>query len=154
MRVTDRILWRDFTPNVSRRCCSALQAALRRGCLHRSNYRLALQVCGRPGSVMLENPSLHSLYYHEGEGVAETSLFMLRSVESWRISASASRFNPGSLGFRLNPFKRSFKVIKSCGVTVIGPVKRCPDQQENAPPPPARQGKTSLSSRDNLVRDG
>lgn len=70
---------------------------------------------------MLENPSLHSLYYHEGEGVAETSLFMFRSVESRRISALASSFNPGSLGFRLNPFKRGFKVIKFCRVTVIGP---------------------------------
>lgn len=70
---------------------------------------------------MLENPSVHSLYYQEGEGVAETSLFMLRSVESRSISASASCFNPRSPGFRLNPFKRGFKVIKSRGVTVIGP---------------------------------
>lgn len=104
---------------------------------------------------MLENPSLHSLYYHEGEGVAETSLFMLRSVESRRISASASRFNPGSPGFRLNPFKRSFKVIKSCGVTVIGPVKRCPDQQENAPPPfPLLHDKEKSASVHEIILSG
>lgn len=70
-----------------RRSSTALQAALQaalRGCLLRSNYRLVLQVCGRPGSVMLENPSRHSRS-HQGEGVAETSLFTQRCLRRFLL---------------------------------------------------------------------